>query len=297
MPHPPPGGPGSARPHARHPQPMQAPLPAGPPFPNQRHYPPPPTRHPTPSGSGAGRKIAGGLLGLVGALALLGGGALTAHAYSNHQQKLPNLTYGEDMWRDEPVDKVFPKSLGGRTGYNGGLYDPEQAIWNRVGISPDTECDKGLTGYTLEAAQDNACKAVLRATYVDTTGNMVATVALVVLPEGRPDDGPKEQVRKVFQDNRDIDGAIAPYAVPGTLAAEWHSRNGAYLREAPGQSLPYAIGASIGSVDGHTAGQLPDEWGDLGGQDVDRESWHANAEDLVGLFVGHLPRLRDGDLR
>ncbi|WP_280266583.1 hypothetical protein [Nocardia wallacei] len=239
----------------------------------------------------------GGLLAVVGTLALLGGGAVAGNAYSNHRQVLPNLAYGENLWRDEPVDKVFPISLGGRTGYDGGLYEPGSAIWNRVGISPETGCDRGLTRNTLAAAQDNGCEAVLRATYVDTTGNMVATVALVVLPEGRPDSGPKERVHKFFQDNREVEGAVAPYAVPGTLAAGWEVRNGSYLRAVPGANLPYAVGATIGSVDGHVAGRLPEQWGELGGQDTDYESWDANAEDLVGLFVGHLPRLRDGGLR
>lgn len=260
-------------------------------------WPQQPPRHPAPTGGGAGRKVLGGVFAVFGVLVLLGGGGLAGNAYSNHQQVLPNLAYGENLWRDEPVDKVFPTSLGGRTGYDGGLYDPAMAIWNRVGISPDTGCDKGLTRNTLAAAQDNGCKAVLRATYLDTTGNMVATVALVVLPEGQPDAGPKAQVQEVYEDNRDSEGAVAPYAVPGTLAAEWKVRNGSCLRAMPGENLPYAIGVTIGSVDGHMAGELPGEWSELGGEDTDYQSWDANAEDLAGLFVGHLPRLRDGDLR
>ncbi|WP_048584652.1 hypothetical protein [Streptomyces viridochromogenes] len=134
------------------------------------------------------------MLGLVGALLLVGGGALTAHAYSNARQEIPNDESGKVLWRDEPVDKIFPTTLGGRGGYNGGLYDREQAIWNRAGISPETDCDKGITRYTLKAAQENGCKAVLRATYVDSTANMVATVAVVVLPEGPFEAGPREKV-------------------------------------------------------------------------------------------------------
>ncbi|MDX3225597.1 hypothetical protein [Streptomyces sp. ME19-01-6] len=235
----------------------------------------------------------GSFLAVLGVLLLIGGGALTAHTYSNYRQELPNYAYGKVMWRDEPVDKVFPATLGGSGGYNGGLYDRKQAVWNRVGISPETDCDKGLTRATLKAAKANGCKAVLRATYVDSTGNMVATVALVVLPEG----GPKEKVVTAYEDKRETEGAVAPYAVPGTLAAKWKDRNGAYVTAAYGENLPYVLGASIGSADGYVAGVLPGEWGEYGGNDTDLESWHANAEDLVGLFRAHIDRMQMGDPR
>lgn len=244
------------------------------------------------SGGGGGRKVLGSLLGLVGALLLVGGGALTAHAYSNAGQELPNSEYGNVMWRDEPVDKFFPETLGGRGGYNGGLYDPKQAIWNRVGISPKTDCDKGLTRYTLKAAKDNGCKAVLRATYVDSTANMVATVAVVVLPEG-PESGPREKVYAAYQDHLFDDGVVAPYAVPGTLAAKWKYRNGSALAPVGGENMPYVVAASVGSVDGYIAGDLPGEWSD--DTDTDRESWSANAGDLVDLFRAHMDRLQRGD--
>ncbi|MER7379981.1 hypothetical protein [Streptomyces lanatus] len=247
---------------------------------------------PPPGGGGSGRKVIGSLLAVFGVLGMLGGGALTAHAYSNAGQEIPNDEYGSVMWRDEPVDSVFPVTLGGRGGYNGGLYDPKQAIWHRVGISPETECDKGLTRYTLKAANDNGCKAVLRATYVDPTANMVATVAVVVLPEG-PESGPREKVYSAYQNHLYDDGVVAPYAVPGTLAAKWKHRNGSALAPVGGENMPYVVAASVGSVDGYVAGDLPGEWSD--DSDTDRESWSANAEDLVTLFRAHMDRLQRGD--
>ncbi|MET9832339.1 hypothetical protein ABZ078_24255 [Streptomyces sp. NPDC006385] len=235
------------------------------------------------------------MLAAFGALLLLGGGALTAHAYSNAQQELPNYEYGNVMWRDEPVDSFFPATLGGRGGYNGGLHDREAAIWNRVGISPDTECDKGLTSHTLKAAEENGCKAVLRATYVDSTANMVATVAVVVLPEGSSEIGARTNIYEAYQDHLFDDGVVVPYAVPGTLAAKWKHRNGADLAPVGGEHMPYVVAASVGSVDGYVAGDLPGEWGDSNGDNVDRESWSANAADLVTLFRAHMDRLQMGD--
>ncbi|OEJ29164.1 hypothetical protein AR457_02135 [Streptomyces agglomeratus] len=238
------------------------------------------------------------MLSVCGAVLLLGGGALTAHVYSNAGQELPNSEYGSVMWRDEQVDKFFPLTIG-RGGYNdSGLYDRDKALWHRVGISPETDCDKGLTRNTLKAAQDNGCKAILRATYVDPTANMVTTVAVVVLPDGPAEAGPKNKVDKAFEDSRHTDGAVAPYAVPGTAAAKWKSRNGAYLMAVPGENLPYAVGASIGSVDGYVSGQLPGEFGELAmNNDTDRDAWHADAKDLVELFLSHMFTLQDGGLR
>ncbi|MBA2809396.1 hypothetical protein E0500_018830 [Streptomyces sp. KM273126] len=234
------------------------------------------------------------MLGVVGTVLLLAGGALTAHAYSNSQQEIRNYEYGNVMWRDEPVDKFFPITLGGAGAYSK-PDDPKQALWNRVGISPETDCDKGLTRFTLKAAKDNGCKAVLRATYVDTTANMVATVAVVVLPEGPNAGGAKEKIFTAYQDHRLSDGAVTPYAVSGTPASKWKSRNGSYLTTASGENLPYVVGASSGSVDGYIAGDLPGEWGDIDGNDVDRESWSANAENLVEIFLVHMDRMQMGD--
>ncbi|KUH40261.1 MULTISPECIES: hypothetical protein [Streptomyces] len=235
------------------------------------------------------------MLGASGVLLLLGGGALTAHAYDNTRQELTNHEYGSVMWRDEQVDEVFPLTIGGRGGHEGGLYDRDKALWHRMGISPETDCDKGLTRAILKAAQDNGCKAVLRATYVDPTANMVTTLAVVVLPEGPRETGPKEKVAEVYQDNRATEAAVAAYAVPGTAAARWKDRNGAYLMAVPGEHMPYAVGASIGSADGHVAGELPGEFSE--DNDIDRESWHADAQDLVELFVSHLVNLRRGETR
>ncbi len=304
MSYPPPvNPPGSAGPYGRQPganpylqPPQQTPqYPAGPP--PAPGGPPPgwPPQAPVRQGGG-GRRAFGVVLGVFGALGMIGGGALVAHAYNNSRQDIANDEYGNVIWQDEPVDRIFPLTLGGG-GYEAKIYDRNQAQWHRMGISQDTACEKALTQHTLEAAQDNGCKAVLRATYVDPTANMVATVAIVVMPSGPPEEGPKDKVDAVYGEHRTTEGAIAPYPVPGTLAAKWKARNGSFLRAVPGENLPYAVGASIGSVDGYVAGNLPGEYGEFqDDQDMDRESWHANAEELVNLMLPHLSRLQRGDV-
>lgn len=289
-----PPAPNGANPYNQ--QPMPAAPSQAPGYPSSGPAPWIPPQGGTPS-SGRGRKVFGVLMGAFGALLLLGGGMFTVHTYGKTSQKLPNDAYGLTMWRDEPVDKFFPDFLGGRGGDFGDPYDPAEALWFRQGISQDTDCDKGLDGKTLAAAKEQGCKAVLRATYIDATANMVATVAVVVLPDGPADNGPKDKVGEVYSDYRLLEPAVVQYPVPGTLASKPWKRSGAYLWAVNGKQIPYAVGAAIGSVDGHHAGELPGEFGQISGNETDREAWHANAQDLVELYTAHLAHLQMGGLR
>ncbi|MDI3422688.1 hypothetical protein [Streptomyces luteolus] len=303
MSYPPPSS-GSAHPYPQQPPQQQSwPVqsPPGVPPAGQGQWPP----HPPGGGTGGsgGRRTGGILLMVFGLLLLCGGGGLAALEYSEPPKTVGNPKFGPSLWRDTPIDKLFPEAIGGYGNTGVGLYDAKQATWNRVGISPDTECDKGLTNKVLKVAKENGCKAVMRATYVDHTGNMVSTVALVVMERGTEDDPPKDRLAGfVEEDEAENEGAIAPYAVPGTLAAKWESRNGRQLLAVPFQpapKMPYVVGATIGSVDGAIAGgDLPDKWAEIsGGVDSDRESWNANADELASLYSAHITNIMAGDAK
>lgn len=291
----PPGGPGSANPYGQPPQQAgwqqqqwQGPVQMPPAPPGMQPVAPPGA----PGGGGrTARIVTGSILGLFGVLALLGGGALAAHAYSNSQQTIVNPEYGEAIWSDEPADSIFPDTIGGRDGRLGDLTNPKYAYWRRLGISPETSCDKGLTAKTLAQAKQVGCKAVLRATYVDPTGDMVATVALIVLPGGV---SKKQELAEAYE-GMENEGAVAPLAVPGTLAAEWKKidRNGSALASTSGEHLPYAVAATTGAVDGRHAGGLPGDWAEdyVEGM-ADKESWFAEAEILVSMFEAHMDDLQ-----
>lgn len=304
----PPGGPGSANPYGQPPQqPYGQPQQQG--GWQQQHWqgsfqgpPPPPAMPPmappapvgAPGGGGrAARTVVGTILGLFGLLVLVGGGALAAHAYSNSQQTLANPEYGEVIWTDEPANNIFPDTIGGRDGRLGGLTNPKYSYWHRLGISPETSCSKGLTAKTLAKAEQLGCKAVLRATYVDPTGDMVATVALVVLPGGTSKN---QELAQAF-DGMENEGAVAPLTVPGTLAAGWKKigRNGSALTSTSGEHMPYAVAATVGAADGRRAGNLPRDWaGDYSDAMADRESWYAEAKILVMMFQLHMDDLQLG---
>jgi hypothetical protein len=246
---------------------------------------------PPAGGKGTARKIIGSLLGVFGVLGMLGGGALVAHAYSNSQQSIPNSAYGPTLWRNEGVEKLFPATVGDTPNYMYEVSDKKLAQWSRMGISQDTSCAKGLSGETREKAEKLGCKAVLRATYVDLTGEMVATVAIIVLPE----DGSQEMGEYlVEQEDADVpDAAVVPYAVPGTLAAKWREdrRNGMGGYPLGGDLLPYAVAVTAGAVDGRSSGNLPGDFGDYGANEDDRKPWMDASHALSDVFATNLRHL------
>jgi hypothetical protein len=252
-------------------------------------------KYPPSRGGGTARKVIGGLLTVFGVLGMLGGGALATHAYSNSQQSIPNSAYGPTLWRNETTDRLFPETVGEPPNYTYDASDKKIAQWSRMGISQDTSCSKALSGETKQTAERLGCEAVLRATYVDLTGEMVATVAIIVLPKG----GTGAQEMGEFLDNQsqeDVpDAAVVPFAVPGTLAAKWQEnrRNGmgGYPYGAS-DSFPYAVAVTTGSVDGRTSGNLPGEFGSYGANDEDKIPWMDTAHALSQTFSTHLGNLK-----
>lgn len=237
------------------------------------------------------------MLSVFGALGLLGGGALAAHAYSNSQRSVPNAdAYGPVLWRNETTGTLFPETVGEPPNYQFEASDEKVAQWNRLGVSEDTSCSAGLSGGAEQLAEKLDCEAVLRATYIDLTGEMVATVAIIVLPAGG--SAAEEMGEYLFDQSYEDPAfeeqanlAVVPLAVQRTLAEKWQEgrRNG--LGGAGlGGNLPYAVAVTTGAVDGRIAGDLPGDFGSYGGSD-DYLPWRDAADNLGRTFQIHLRNL------
>lgn len=223
-----------------------------------------------------GRKVLCTALCVFGVLGLLAGGALVAHTFSNANQNVSNRTgYGPVMWRNEPAERLFPKTLTTMVDAQTSATDRRHAEWNRVGISQKTGCREGLSGRLAAEAKKLGCKAVLRATYVDPTGNVVATIAYVVL---RDLESPGEEMDKVFESGKP---GVKAFAVPRTIAADWadRNRNGSSGTRSNDQYAPFTVAATVGAVDGHKSGHLPEQW-DFS-DSSDRKMWNEAAEALA----------------
>ncbi|MGW5482126.1 hypothetical protein [Streptomyces sp. NPDC004008] len=206
---------------------------------------------------------------------------------------MPNSeAYGPVLWRNETVGQLFPATIGEPPDYTYQASDKKVAQWSRMGVSQGTSCSEGLSGETEKTAQRLGCQAVLRATYVDLTGEMVATVAIIVLPKG----GTAAQEMGEYLDDQvteDVpDAAVIPLKVPGTLAAGWqeNKRNGVG-GTGLGENLPYAIAVTTGAVDGRTSSNLPGEFGHYSGNNQDRRPWMNEAQALGETFHTHILNL------
>ncbi|MFG2552352.1 hypothetical protein ACGFWF_20725 [Streptomyces sp. NPDC048581] len=241
-----------------------------------------------PSGGGrTGRKAFGIVLTVFGVLGMLGGGALVAHAYSNAQQVIPNQDYTSVVWRNETTEALFPETIGNPPNYKYEASDKKIAQWNRMGISEDTSCSKGLSGETKEKALGLGCEAVLRATYVDLTGEMVATVAIVVMPKDGEAGSELGQYLEDQSGEDHPDAAVVPLKVPGTLAAKWQeSRRNGMGGDPVGT---YAVAVTTGAVDGRASANLPGDFADY--NEEDRKPWMDEASDLADTFGIHIMNL------
>lgn len=89
----------------------------------------------------------------------------------------------ERRWRVLPAGKIFPVSVsytvpGADLGASGGLALQAQ----RLAISPAEPCASAFEADAGRVLSRLGCSAVLRATYLDASGSMVATIVIAVLP-------------------------------------------------------------------------------------------------------------------
>ncbi|XRQ08938.1 hypothetical protein ACN3XK_72730 [Actinomadura welshii] len=258
---------------------MSAPIP-GPPA-----YGPP---HPPPASRGAA-----GCFGIVlitaGALLLLAATALGVGGYVKRGEKL-NPAYGQALWKEVPADTLFPDTIQQQDD-PGTRVGGDEVSWYRVAIAEDVSCEAGLSKGSEEKALQAGCMVAPRATYVDASGNIVATVAHVVLkPAGDPEDQ-AVRLSETLSDMTNEYGLVHALPAPGTPAADWDddARNGSYARAA-GSRAPYVTAVAVGSVDGRMAARLPAPWNDHSAME-DRLPWVEAGGALameLSLWLSHL---------
>ncbi|MFJ6720312.1 hypothetical protein [Streptomyces sp. NPDC091259] len=80
------------------------------------------------------------------------------------------------LWRDAPVDRLFPPVLDGPGDGPGGA----DRTWTRIALAPDADCGPAALGADWRAAlAATGCARVLRATYTDSTRSSLVSVGLV----------------------------------------------------------------------------------------------------------------------
>ena len=123
----------------------------------------------------------------------------------------------ERRWRELTTGKIFPAAVSYTvpgTDFNGGSDLTLQA--QRLVIGQTTSCASAFDPAAGSLLARHGCSTVLRATYLDASGSIVATIAVAVLPG--------TTAASAAYDALGATGASAPgpalaLAVPGTPAA------------------------------------------------------------------------------
>ncbi len=108
---------------------------------------------------------------------------LLPRQFTAAQRRQISAWESERQWRALPAGKIFPESVtyvlpGSALYATGGLTLQARLL----GISPQTTCASAVSGTAVRILSQHGCAAALRATYVDSSGSLVATVAVAVMP-------------------------------------------------------------------------------------------------------------------
>jgi hypothetical protein len=126
--------------------------------------------------------LAVGLAGL--ALSAVGiAHQLLPRRFTTAQRRAISAWEMERRWRALPAEEIFPASVSYQLPSEDlGATSDLLLDARRLGISPATKCSSAVSGTAVRILSEQGCSAALRATYVDSSGSMVATVTVAVLP-------------------------------------------------------------------------------------------------------------------
>jgi hypothetical protein len=255
---PPPAAPPAAGPHSAAPLPPPAAPPTVPPQRDTGVVPaqaPPPAfgyvrLEPRPSRAGA--RIAAAL-SLVLGLGLIGGAV--AGAVINHgPREAPPVVDGSPeafaaarlVWRDAPVDTLFPPTMTEQGAGPGGA----DRSWTRIGVAPPAGCAGAFDSLLARVLAPAGCVRLLRATYVDSTSTTVTTVGILVTSGEAPAMRALNQRWAGEHLGERTDLLPKALAFPGTAAASFgdHQRGSWTVQVAA--DLPFVVYAVSGFADG-----------------------------------------------
>ena len=192
-----------------------------------------------------GALLAAGLLGL--AVSAVGiAHQLLPRQFTAAQRRAITTWEVARRWRAAPAGKIFPASVP--------YYLPANLLNSTsdlqldarlLGISRATSCAQAVSGPTIRVLRTHGCSDVLRATYVDATGSLVATVAVAVLPSAT---AAGTVVKQLPGSRARHPAQIRPLAIKRTPAAHFGASQRRISSVAAAES--YVIMVTAGFADG-----------------------------------------------
>jgi len=156
-----------------------------------------------------------------------------------------------NVWRNTPVNRLFPPTLTEPDGGPGGA----DRSWSRIGVSAPAGCAGAFDPLLQQVLAPAGCVKLLRATYVDSTSTTVTTVGLLVA-SGEVATMKALNQRWTSQHlGERTDLLPLPVAFPGTAAARFGPRQRGSWAVQVSADLPFAVYAVSGFADGRTVPQ------------------------------------------
>jgi hypothetical protein len=123
----------------------------------------------------------------------------------------------ERRWRVLPAGKIFPEVVS-YTVPASALDGPASLTLQaqRLGISQQESCSAAVSAAAASVLAHSGCRAALLATYVDSSGSMVATLVVAVLPANST---ATSVARALTATAAGAGGPAQTFPVPGTEAA------------------------------------------------------------------------------
>ncbi|MFF7074782.1 hypothetical protein [Streptomyces pseudovenezuelae] len=244
---------------------------------------------PTPQAKSKGgtRRVFGILLILFGIIPLLGTALTVYKTIQSSRERNSNDAFIPKAWHNLQSDEIFPARLTSETVGN------DASVWARQGISKNTSCGAAFTADLARDMTANGCKVVLRATYTDLSGEMAATIGLVVADSPAAANAVDSKIERIQSDAVGSGRAptVRPFTVPGTQAADWSEKMG--IGGASTQVFmpdsPYAVTITTGPTDpARPVGQLPEPWTFIGWEE--RQPYRKTAQALATIYAEDLRR-------
>ncbi len=149
-------------------------------------------------------------------------------------------------WRALPAGQIFPATVDYQlpAGYVFASR-PLELSAQRLGISTATDCARSLAPAAARIVGQLGCAALMRATYADSSGSMVATMGIAVLPSAK---AALAAVRDLAAEEGDHAELLSALPVAHSLAGEFSDRQRQLSTlTAAG---PYVIFSTAGFSDG-----------------------------------------------
>jgi hypothetical protein len=196
--------------------------------------------------SGRPLKRSPGLVTVIAALVvglLAAGGGAGALAWSHIRKPSPAQISAAGQrafalqWHWRNAGEIFPATVN----YQSTMGIAETAT--RVGIAPAAPCGQAMDTRAARALAQAGCLTMLRATYADPSGTVLATVGIAVLPS--------DKAANTLVDALSVSdaGGLLPVSFPGTIASQF----GLTARETDGvvqADGPYLLLYAAGYADG-----------------------------------------------